>query len=184
MNDAFQSEPAMATVLDGPAPALDHRDEPLTVEKRLDHLEKLVVDLTNSRELEERITARILEKLPETMQSPRWYQRMNPFRRPAIPAATGWVVFELFSDVRFVIGMLFDRRFAMSWISRGIVAAALFVAFTASFWLTPFGLIPLIGSTIQGVLATLLILLCGGLTFKVLHREAKRYCNTLENDNT
>lgn len=189
MSETLQREPVMASISEnsGSAPSdrlheaiLAGPPEPLTIEQRLDKLERLYLNLKSPGELEERITTRVLERLPETMASPRWYQRINPFRKPAMPAASGWVVFDVLNEVRFVLTMLLDHRFSMSWISRGIVAAALAIAFTASFWLSPLSLIPLIGSTIRSILETLLILICGGFIFKIFHREILRYRGFLE----
>ena len=142
MNDALQREPVMASISDGPEYA---RPEPLhetiaagvpveslSVEQRLDNLEKLYVNLKTSGELEERIATRVLERLPETMSSPRWYQRINPFRKPAIPAVSGWVLFDLLSEVRFVMTMLLDHRFSMSWTSRGIPPTTPSIRFSTS----------------------------------------------------
>jgi len=196
MNETLTHEPVMASISDEifPAPAEHIADappvvepllaqpvEPLSLEKRLAHLEQMLMNLKPAVDLEERIANRVLERLPQAMDSPRWYQRMNLFRKPVIPAPSGWIVFDLLNEIRFVAAMLFDRSFAMSWTSRGVVVASLVVAFTLPFWLSPLGFIPLIGSTMQWILQTLLILLCGGVIFKIFHREALRYRGSLEN---
>ncbi len=190
MNETLQHEPVLATLADGGVPIMAdyaqseaHGGKPVApaIEQRIQALEKSVDDLKNSPELEERITTRVLERLPNAPAGPRWYKRLNPFRGASIPMPSGWIFVDLFNEFRFVLAMLLDRRYGMTWMSRGILAGALVVAFTASFWLAPVGLIPLIGTSIQFVLNTVLVLFCGGLVFKILHREVERYRKFLEN---
>lgn len=178
MNEAMQHEPVLAEYA---APPSGGEPASPAIEQRIQALEKSVDDLKNSPELEERITTRVLERLPQTPDGPRWYKRLNPFRGASIPMPSSWVLIDLFNEFRFTMSMLFDRRYAMTWTSRGIVLGALVVAFTIPFWLAPLTIVPLLGATIHSVLDTLIVLFCGGLVFKILHRETERYRKFLEN---
>jgi hypothetical protein len=189
MNETLQREPVLATIAESSSPVVVVESATSAaetvvspaLEQRIQALEQSVDELKNSPILEERITTRVLERLPRKLDGPRWYNRLNPFRGKSIPMPSGWVLVDLVNEARFTIAMLIDRRYAMTWTSRGIVAGAIVIAFTASLWLSPFVLVPFIGTTIQSVLDKLLILLCGGLIFKILHREAERYRKFLEN---
>lgn len=151
---------------------------PENLELRVEALERRVDHLNNSPELEERITTRVLERLP---QSDRWYTKLNPFRGvTAGPLPSGWFVYDLLSELRFLGAMIFDHRFSMSWISRGVVIGSLVLAFTTSFWLACIASIPILGWIVN----TLIILFCGGLIFKTLHRETDRYRKFLESTRT
>lgn len=191
MNDALPHEPVVAAIADGLGSEGTNVDagrraagvELATLASRLDALEAQVRELRDLRPIEDRITNRVLERIPIAGDAPArepgksWYQRANPFRKTsaASAAATGWILVDLFQDLRMVVVMMFDRHFVMSWTSRGLIVLALLIAITSSVWLSPFSLIPLIGSTIQRILDTILVLMCGGLLFKVLHRETQRY---------
>src|SRR6476469_5519196 len=107
MNESLQREPVLATIVDDSAAPTA---APAQLEQRIHALEVSVDNLKNSPELEERITTRVLERLPQTPASPRWYKRLNPFRGASIPMPSGWVFVDLFNEVRFVVAMLFDRR--------------------------------------------------------------------------
>jgi hypothetical protein len=193
MNETLPREPVLATIVDdsGPAPAEFAAPEagppeaglpasgPPALEERIHALEVSVDHLKNSPELEERITTRVLERLPQAERG-RWYKRLNPFRGASIPMPSGWVFVDLFNEVRFVVAMVLDRRYGMTWMSRAILIAALAIALTTSFWLSPLTLIPFVGTTLQFVLDKVLVLLCGGLIFKILHREVERYRKFLE----
>jgi hypothetical protein len=186
MNEALQREPVLATIVEdaAAAPADSHEPPspaPAELEQRIHALEVSVDHLKkNSPELEERITTRVLERLPQAAPGPRWYKRLNPFRGASLPMPSGWIFVDLFNEIRFVLSMLFDRRYGMTWISRCILLGALAIALTTSLWISPFGLIPLIGGVLQTVLEKALVLLCGGLIFKILHREVERYRRFLE----
>lgn len=173
----FAAEPIVAM------PAMElPKPEPLTLEQRIEALERALRESQRENQhLEDRIAARVLEKMPESVvPKPRWYDRINPFRNVAAPAATGWLLFDLLGELRFVGAMIFDRRFGMSWMSRGVIAAALFLAFTIHIWLTPLGLLPLVGGTLAWLLTILVQLTCGALMYKILHRETSRYRTFLE----
>jgi len=184
MNETLQREPVLATIVgevsSAPSEYVAPNAGPPPLEERIHALEVTVDQLKNSPEFEERITTRILERLPQAPAAPRWYKRLNPFRGASLPMPSGWVFVDLFNEIRLVLAMLFDRRYGLTWTSRGILVAALAIAFTTSVWLAPFGLIPIVGAFVQMVLEKILILLCGGLVFKILHREAKRYRTFLE----
>lgn len=173
---------AVAAGVVAPQPVVAHfadaeSIDPAVLEQRIEALEKKVDHLKNSPELEERIASRVIERLPQSTD--RWYGKLNPFRgASSIPMPSGWIVYDLLTELRFVGAMIFDRRYAMSWTSRGIVAGALALAFTSWFWLACVVGIPILG----GIVNTLVILFCGGVVFKILHREAERYRKFLEND--
>jgi hypothetical protein len=149
-------------------------------EARLATLEKAIADLKTSPIAEERIAERVLERLPQPSPAPAWSSRLNPFRAPSIPMPSGWLLVDFATEIRFVVAAIFDRRFSMTWPSRGAIIVTLLAAFTSFIWLAPFGLIPVIGGTVQWILVTFVNLVCGGVLFKLLHREAERYRKFLE----
>src|SRR5689334_8678453 len=82
--EALSAEPVVATE------AALAPNEPIEaeLERRVEALEKKF----DSPELEERITTRVLERLPQATS--RWYSKLNPFRgATSVPSPSGWVVF-------------------------------------------------------------------------------------------
>src|SRR4051794_2435941 len=107
MNETLQHEPVLATpvlatiVDDSRSAPPDYGADnmvPMELEQRIQALEVSVDHLRNSPELEERITTRILERLPQSAGAGRWYRRLNPFRGASIPMPSGWVFIDLFNE--------------------------------------------------------------------------------------
>lgn len=197
MEQTLQQEPVIATIVESigdedlaPPPVAAPVAEMSLLEKRVLALEQMLGELhAKEQQLETRITARVLEQIPppngetRSASSP-WYQRYNPFRRATIPLPSTWLLIDLANELRFTFTMLLDRKFAMSWTSRGMIVASIVLAFTWSVWLSPITLIPFLGTSVAGFLDKVLTLLCGGLLFKVVHREVRRYRGYLENEAT
>ena len=99
--------------------------------------------------------------------------KLNPFRPRAFataPIESGWLVWDMFREARFLAGMIFDSRFPMAWASRMVLAVCLLLVIAMGIW-NPFTWIPFLGTWIDRF-STLVI---GFFIFKVLARETTRY---------
>ena len=176
------------------------------VEERLEErvLERL--STRDSAALEERLVERLAARVPEATAAPvtatsvpaaplpqptpgpRWYNRINPFKPRATappPVSSGWLLFDLLNEARFLGSMIFDSRFGMGWTSR-IVLLCCFVAFFCQEILMapityPIGLVPFVGTFIGFCLNKLVTLFIAFFIFKVLARETARYKAYLAN---
>jgi hypothetical protein len=130
------------------------------------------------------VAAPVLPPPPiSTPSGPRWYDRLNPFKPRAIvppPVSSGWLLFDMLNEARFLGSMIFDSRFSTTWASRLVMmvclGALLFVGL-----LDPLGWIPILGtylghsSFLGGWLDRAFTLLVAFFLFKVLSRETARY---------
>jgi hypothetical protein len=166
------------------------------VEERLEErvLERL--STRDSAELEERLVERLAARVPAAMPAPvtasfapatpspgtRWYDRVNPFKPRAIvppPVSSGWLVWDMLSEARFLGSMIFDSRFGMAWTSRIVLVCCFSAFFLLEILLAPItypiSLVPIVGSFIGFCLIKLMTLFIAFFIFKVLARETARY---------
>ena len=167
-----------------------------------ERLEVRVLERLSSRDtaaFEERLVERLAARVPEATAAPdiampsrqptphstsgaRWYDRVNPFKPRAIvppPVSSGWLLWDMLSEARFLGSMIFDSRFSMAWTSR-IVLVSCIVAFVCLEVLIypitgPISLVPLVGTYINFFLGKLATLFIAFFIFKVLARETARY---------
>jgi hypothetical protein len=141
------------------------------IERRVAALEKSVTDLQDTTALEERVYQRVAARIPSSPMQ--WAGKFNPFRPRATmppPVESGWLVWDMINEARFLVSMIIDSRFPMTWASR-IVLIVCFGLVIAMGWLNPFTWLPFVGPWIDRF-STLLI---GFFIFKVLARETQRY---------
>ena len=139
--------------------------------ERVTALEEQVTQLRDTSALEDRI----FEKLRKRMPKESWIGRLNPFRSANIPASGGWLVWDLLSEARFLLAMLFDRRFPLAWTSKIGLTISLALIVTSPLW-DPLSWFPVIGPWIDKAMTLVLAF----FVFKILSRETQRYRRFLE----
>lgn len=167
--------PPVAVPLD--QPAHHHVAEGVAspdLERRVEKLEKKVVVLEDTTALEERVYQRVLTRLP-TGAAPggSWLGRWNPFRVPEavqLPVASSWLLMDMLTEARFLLSMIADARYRMSWPSRIGIILCLGLIVTSGFWF-PLSWFPLIGVWLD----KLMTLVLAFFLFKILARETQRY---------
>jgi hypothetical protein len=181
-------QPVVEARVAEPTPAIDLA----AVEERVE--ERILERLSNrdSAALEERLVERLAARVPSAMPAaetpipvrpgPRWYDRVNPFKPRAIvppPVSSGWLIWDMLTEARFLCGMIFDSRFWMGWTSRAVVVicltALLLVEYLTLPITYPISLVPFIGWIIVLFIDKLLTLVLAFIIFKVLARETARY---------
>jgi hypothetical protein len=166
--DSTEPVPVATAVPTAVATAIPVDGDSAALVRRVERLEKSVVELQDTAALEERVYQRVAARMPGN-----WLGKFNPFRPRAIapvPIESGWLLWDMLTEARFIAGMIFDSRFAMTWASRLILIAAVLLIIASGFW-NPLTWIPILGTWIDK-LTTLVI---GFFIFKVLTREAQRY---------
>jgi hypothetical protein len=140
------------------------------LEHRVQMLENTVAVLQDTRQLEQRITERVVTRLPPAPEPP-----PRDIALPGVGAfqtavQSSWLVLDLLAEGRAMFVMLFDRRYNMAWLAR-VAAIVLLVALFTSGWWFAFSWLPLGG----GFLGKLLDLFLALLLFLLLNRESRRY---------
>jgi hypothetical protein len=87
---------------------------------------------------------------------------------PPEAAQPGWLVVELYREIRGMVRMLADHRYRMSWTGKAVPLAAILAAVIS--WLLISG-IPLVGGLLDRAVDLTLIL----LVYKAMSRELGRY---------
>ena len=139
--------------------------------ERVAALEEQVTQLRDTSALEDRIVEKLRKRLPKES----WIGRLNPFRSANIPASGGWLVWDLLSEARFLLAMLFDRRFPLAWTSKIGLTISLALIVTSPWWF-PASWFPVIGAWIDKAMTLVLAF----FVFKILNRETQRYRKFLE----
>jgi hypothetical protein len=88
--------------------------------------------------------------------------------RPLFPLSGGWLLFEIYAELRAILRMIFDPRYSLTWQTR--LLAPLLIAGIVFLKLV-LGAIPLVGGILESVFYPVLLY----MLFKVLSREATRY---------
>jgi hypothetical protein len=156
------------------------------LDQRLNRLEHAVAALQDTRGLEERISLRMAERLRRTREAGRSGLVIDA-SRPLLPAPVpsestsealrspvraGWLLFDLYSEFRCIVGMYVDRRYRLSWGCR--LAPVVFACLVLLSWMT-LGNLPLVGWFLDKVFDVVLVV----VTYKILSREARRYCGMI-----
>jgi len=176
--------PAESVAFPGEAPTAE------SLEHRVHRLEDAVASLQDTRGLEERITARVAERMGRvppggSAETPRGGGRqpqpdtMDPGQTWPPPAATPvgvarppWLLFDVYHELRAMVRMFFDRRYQVTWPGRLIPLAALVVMVLSWFILGGIWVIgPLLDKAVDVLLAF--------VGYKALSREAARYRATV-----
>lgn len=121
---------------------------------------------SNDIHLEERILAKVNEHLkanPPPPPEPAWRSEPPPMGRP-------WFLVDLLRDAQSVGRMFFDRRFSISWMTKGILLLILVAVLTSNVWF-PLSWVPWVGWLFAKLIDISLLF----IGFKILTREAHRY---------
>src|SRR5262249_43370212 len=163
------------------------------LEQRVHRLEDAVAALQDTRQLEERLVERVVDRisrnpplsrreggslliearrtlLPTAIEMVRPASATTVEAAPvAVPEGHSWLLIDLFTEARAIFRMFVDPRYRMN---RGVwlLSVGLLVALGLSWFWPGFGL-PVIGS----VLGKIVDLLLTFILYKVLTREARRY---------
>ena len=152
-----------------------------TLEDRVRVLEGAVAGLQDTKHIEDRITDRVVTRLPVAPPAP----AVDPTRPPSLgdialplPSAatvtaavrSSWAVVEVAREARTMFWMLLDRRYTMAGMTRVVVIVLLALIFTSGLWL-PLSSLPVAGTVLNKTVDLLLaFLLC-----PILVRETCRY---------
>ena len=161
-------------------------EHPTDIEQRLRRLEAAVAALQDTQIMEERVAERVVQKLKRTpLKALRDSasvivdvgKSMVPLKTE--PSGTqpkpeentvekpGWLLLDLWSEVRTFGRMLFDHRYPFSYAGRfGPVIIACTYIFS---WLF------LAGSIVGGTLDRILAIVLAFLLYKIMSREVQRY---------
>jgi hypothetical protein len=172
----------------------DHPDAGLassgeSMERRIRRLEDAVAAMQDTQLMEDRVVERVVERVelfPPPHSGPGLIagaaRLLMPKMIDAAPDAnpTGsaatitaaarstWFGAEVFGEVRWMLRMLTDYRFRMSWTGRTVLVGAIVVGFLS--WFAISGL-PLVG----GILDRTVLVLAAIVTYKAMGRELHRY---------
>ena len=174
MNDLPTSDAPVATPLD----VNDLMRTVHELEQRVHVLENAVAALPDTRQLEERITDRVVTRIPKPAPPAAPPEpSLHDIALPIPSAATvttvvqsSWTVWELYSDARTMFWMLLDRRYTKAWLTRVLILVLLALIVTTFLWV-PLSSVSVVGYVIEKVVVVLLTLLMG----LVMMRETRRY---------
>jgi hypothetical protein len=175
------------------------------LEGRVHSLEDAVARLEDTHALEERVVARLTDRLPQTKVAAdrdtgiiedRVMARLADRLPPAAPlqpdgamssetspifrwggAWTSWLFLDMFREAKLLVQMILDRRYQMAWTTR-IVALVLLPAILTTHWWVPifFFWFPLMWLTATAELCVALVnLVLAFALYKALSREVRRY---------
>jgi hypothetical protein len=178
-------------VASGMAEASPVREDPtLPLKRQLDELEKRVHDLEAAGQdttgLEEKIASRVADRLTAAPAPPAQAPGLLEAGRRLMPAALGgrrkaagssqrqgWLIPELYAEVRAIFWMFLDTRYRLGWTCRLIPPILVSVLFISWFLLD--GRLFYFGTIIDRLIEIALVV----IAYKVLSREARRYRDTV-----
>lgn len=174
--------PAAAAAPSPEAPPTETLQRSLVeLEHRIQVLENAVAGLQDTGPLEQRVTERVVAKLPPPPEpiDPSRPLSLRDIALPIPSAATlntavqsSWLVLDLLGDAKNIIIMLVDRRYHMAWLTRLLVLALLAAIATTSLWL-PLSSVALL--SLGYFIDKAVCLLLSMLLFLLLAREGNRY---------
>lgn len=179
------------TVLFPAVPPLEPTVDTLApLEQRVRRLEDAVASLQDTRQLEERVAARVAERVGRGSSSSA--DVLLSAGKHLLPAALGvlheqeqctdaagtvetrrtWLILDAYAEGRAAVRMYLDPRYRpyMRWTAR-VVPLLLLALILTSQWLMPWTLVPVVGTVLDKAVCILLAF----LAFKILCREARRY---------
>jgi hypothetical protein len=158
----------------------------LELTQRIERLENEVAmlkagALKDSAALEERICERVTERLQKharsdqfmatpSMASAARVSYTEPTPSPTSTRGYAWLFVDMFTDARFMVLMLLDRRYAVAWTTHLVVWLFIPAILTSGWWF-PFAYLPFFGHPFDKLLD---LLLAFGV-YKALSREVHRY---------
>jgi hypothetical protein len=178
-----------------PAPHDEHTDHPAgeALERRVRRLEDAVAAIQDTQLMEDRVVERVVGRVEHTGPQPlsggpglfvSAARMLLPKTIDALPedgsvsadgsppptaaAQAPWLVMAVLRDLRWIVRMLTDYRYRMSWTGRIVLMAAIVVGFLS--WFVLSGL-PIVGGIIDRVVLVLLAV----VTYKAMSREVQRY---------
>lgn len=156
------------------------------LEQRVCRLEDAVAAIQDTHIMEDRVVERVvarIEHLPlPPSESPGVLasaaRMLLPKTVDAIPedgapsaaetAKSAWLVWDVFNELRWMLRMLTDYRYRMTWTGRAVLVGAAVVAFLS--WFVLSGL-PFVG----GVLDRVVLVVTAVVTYRAMCRELQRY---------
>jgi hypothetical protein len=167
------------------------------VEQRLHRLEDAVAALQETRQLEERLVERVVDRLvrnpPAALRDPAnvvieaprssWLPalgllRSTPGTAPeALPAAVptakpSWLLTDTFGEGRAIVRMFFDPRFRVARSVEILSLGLIVLILTSWYWLPGTTLMP---ALVSSILVKAVDLILAFVLYKILSREARRY---------
>ena len=129
--------------------------------------------------LEERLLARLADRVPTAAQAPPPDGDVGRDDAPLIWGGTwaSWLLVDMVREARLLVRMIFDRRYQMAWSTR-LVALVLLPAILTSHWWLPLGWLPAVG----GLLVSAVNLVLAFALYKALSREVQRYKERAQRD--
>ncbi len=190
------------SVLDGDV--LDgHADATAELEQRVGRLEDAVTQLQDTRQLEERVAARVTDRVrrdaPVAIAPPpeppglfaRLPRALLPLTVTTITPPNGngasagngppaaprgvWALLDLFVELRTIWRMYVDPRYRLTWMGRVVPPVLLAAILTSWFWLPFASQLAMLSSTLATVFVKLADLALAFILYKALSREARRY---------
>jgi hypothetical protein len=161
-------------------------DPTLPLRRQLDELEKRVQQLEgqDTKALEERIASRVADRLSPAPAPPAQAAGLlEAGRRPAALGGRrkaagsshrqGWLIPDLYAEVRAIFWMFLDTRYRLGWTCRLIPPILVSVLFISWFLLD--GRLFYVGTIMDRVIEIALVV----IAYKILSREARRYRDTV-----
>ena len=175
MNDSLSPATPVATPLD----VGELQRTLLELEQRVQVLENTVAAIPDAKQLEERVTDRVVTRLPKAPSEPEPAAEPS-FRDIALPIPSArtmttvmqssWMIWDLVADARTMFWMLMDRRYTKAWMTRLLALVLLGLIGTTGLWV-PLSGIAIVGYWVDKLVVVVLTLALG----VVLSRETRRY---------
>jgi hypothetical protein len=165
------------------------------LEQRICRLEDAVAAIQDTQLMEDRVVERVVQRVEHAplplressgmivnaarMLMPRTIDAMPedgaapPADSPTTGASSPWFVLGIFHELRWMLRMLTDYRYRMSWSGRIVLLVAVVAIVLSYFVLTA---LPLIG----GILDRVVLLLIAIVTYKAMSREVQQYRDVME----
>ncbi len=168
-----------------PPPHDEHADGE-ALERRVRRLEDAVAAIQDTQLMEDRVVERVVERVEHIGRQPdgsgllvNAARMLMPRTIDAVPAdgeaaispgaaQSPWLVMAVLVELRWMLRMLTDYRYRMSWTGRIVLIVAIVVVLLS--WFVLSGL-PLVG----GILDRVVLILTAIVTYKAMSREVQRY---------
>jgi hypothetical protein len=162
------------------------------LEQRITRLEDAVAAIQDTQLMEDRVVERVVQRvehaplplressglivnaarmlMPRTIDAVPENGSTPPAADGAAPPGAGspWFVLGIFHELRWILRMLTDYRYRMSWTGRVVLLAAVVLIVLSYFIVTA---VPLIG----GILDRIVLVFVAIVTYKAMTREVQQY---------
>jgi hypothetical protein len=173
-------------------PAQDHARDTNGVpvealEQRVGRLEDAVAAIQDTQLMEDRVVERVIHRVEHAILPPHdnsgllvsAARMLLPKTVDAVtddgtaapagdPARSPWLVVDVLNELRWMVRMLTDYRYRMTWTGRAVLVTAIVVGVLS--WFMVSGL-PVIG----GILDRVVLILAAIVTYRAMGREVQRY---------